>query len=765
MKLDRWIETVLKYPRTVIAGWLLLTTLMGWNILVLQIEPDVQEMLPDDFAIVKAMDEMNDLFGGSELILVSISSDNIFSENTLAKIRNMTVEIENLPYINKVVSLSNVEDIIGSDVGFEVSQVIDEFPVTEAEITAIKDRIRGNELLHGAVASRDFKNAAIIAMLNASVESYDDEQLFRDFDNIRRRYENPETIYLAGYPLTRREVAVTMQGDVMTLFPYGIVLMIIFLVFSFRSWIGAFLPFIILMLVVANTLGFMAILSMKFTFIGLMIPVMLIAVTSSYSIHILSQYFSECRDCQSPDNKLKVIKSAMNLMITPVFLSGLTTLIGFLSLQSHVLPPVHELGILVSFGIVVAFLTSMTFLPAALILLPFPLHLQSSSASGRLDRVLSNWGRYFTRHNKGFLLVFALIVIIIAVGIRRIEVDTNPVYFWDAKSELRKSSDFIDKEFGGSSQLSILAEGDIKSPEFLHKMEDLSGYLKTKEQITSVTSIVDQLKLMNRAFHADSARYYKIPKTREEVAQYLLLYTLSGDAEDLDQFVDYDYEKAQIIARIVETGSADSYRLYLDILDHIEKAFDASEFPSVTGMTAFVGVLADMVVKGQIRSLIISIVLVCLVTAVIFRSPVAGFLSVLPLTGAMLIVFGLMGFIGIRLDMATVMLSSIMIGIGIDYTIHFLYRCRLEVRKGLSLKAAIPITLQTSGKGILYNGLSVMTGFVVFLLSGFLPIYFFGFLIVISIVVCLLGALTVMPALLMISKPKFITHKNRSDDE
>jgi len=602
-------------------------------------------------------------------------------------------------------------------------------------------------------------------MLNNSVENYGDERLFRDFDNIRQRFENPETIYLAGYPLTRREVGATMQGDVMTLFPYGIVLMILFLVLSFRSWIGAFLPFVILILVVANTLGFMAILGMKFTFIGLMVPVMLIAVTSSYSIHILSQYFSECRECNNPNDKRNVIRSALNLMITPVFLSGLTTLIGFLSLQSHVLPPVHELGILVSFGIVVAFLISMTFLPAALALLPFPLHIQSSSSSGRLDRFLNNWGTYFTRHNKGFLLAFTFAIIIIASGIQRIEVDTNPVYFWDAKSELRKSSDFIDKEFGGSSQLSILAKGDIKSPEFLRKIEELSTYLKTKEQVTSVSSIVDQLKLMNRAFHADSAEYYKIPDTREEVAQYLLLYTLSGDAEDLDQFVDYDYEKAQIIARIVETGSAASYQLYLDILNHIRTIFNESEFPSVTGMTAFVGVLADMVVKGQIRSLIISIILVSLVTGVIFRSPVAGMLSVLPLTGAMLIVFGLMGFLGIRLDMATVMLSSIMIGVGIDYTIHFLYRCRLEVQKGFSLKAAIPITLQTSGKGILYNGLSVTTGFVVFLLSGFLPIYFFGFLIVISVMVCLLGALTVTPALLMISKPKFILNNNRRNNE
>jgi predicted RND superfamily exporter protein len=449
----------------------------------------------------------------------------------------------------------------------------------------------------------------------------------------------------------------------------------------------------------------------------------------------------------------------------PVFLSGLTTLIGFLSLQSHVLPAARELGILIALGIVLAFIINMTFLPAALGLLPFHQHLHRRSNTGRLNRLLNRWGGFITRHSRGFLLAVVFIVIGISLGIWRIKVDTNPVYFWDAKSEIRKSNDFINEHFGGSSQLSIMAEGDIKSPEFLRKMEKLSDFLRTQERVTSVTSIVEQLKLMNRAFHSDSVEYYKIPDTREEVAQYLFLYTISGDAENLDQFVDYDYKKAQITARILETGSAASYQLYLNILNYITNTFDESEFPLVTGMTAFTGTLADMVVTGQIRSLIISIVLVCLVTALIFRSPVAGLLSIIPLSSALIIIFGLMGYSHINLDMATVMISSIMIGIGIDYTIHFLYRCRLEMRGGLTIKQAIPVTLQTSGKGIFYNGFSVTVGFAVFLLSGFLPIYFFGFLIVISIIVCLMSALSTMPALLVISQPRFLTRKEGNDNE
>lgn len=760
-----WVNIVLNYPRSIIAILLLITLLIGWNIPRLELDADVRTMLPADFDIVLSMKAMEEIFGGSELVIMSITSDDLFSTRTLTKIQELTSEIEELPFVDKVIALTNVEDVEdvkGTEFGFEVGPVINDFPVTEAEVEAIKRRISANEMLYGSIVSEDFKNASIIAILEVKDESGDDEYIFQTFDNMRRRYENPETIHLAGLPLTRREVAVTMQDDLKTLFPYGIILMIFFLVFSFRSWLGAFLPFTIIIMVVVNTLGLMAILGMKFTFIGLMIPVMLIAVTSSYSIHIISHYFSEYAKYSDNMAKDDIIRSSLSLLKMPVFLSCLTTLIGFLSLQSHVLPPARELGVLVSFGIIIAFILSMTFLPAALKILPFSVHIHKGGKSGRFDRLLHIWGNYFARHNVGFIVFVGIIILTIATGIKQIEVDTNPIYFWDENSEIRRSNDFIDRELGGSSQLAILANGDIKSPEFLRKMEKLSDYLKSKPTISQVTSIVDQLKLMNQAFHGDSLEYKKIPESRDVVAQYLFLYSLTGDPEDLDRFVDYDYQQGQILVRVVEMGSSAAYDLFLDIKDYIRNHFAEDEFPAVTGMTAFVGVLADMVVSGQIRSLIISIGLVCLVTGVIFKSPLAGVLAIIPLSGAILIIFGLMGYLKIKLDMATVMLSSIMIGVGIDYTIHFLYRCRLEAQSGMSLKEAVPITIRTSGKGILYNGLSVVIGFSVFLVSGFLPIYFFGFLIVFSIIACLLGALTVMPAALIIINPAFLFRKQKT---
>ena len=763
--MKQWINPVLKYPRSVIALSILLTIILGSNIPKLRLDPDVKAMLPPDFDLIVSMDQMDELFGGSELVIMALTGDDIFSQPTLEKIAKMTSEIEAFPFVEKVVSLTNAADVIGSEDGFEVSEIIEEFPQGQAEVEQIKQRLQRNELLYGNIVSRDFTSTALIVMLANSDKSNSDEEIYQALTALKRRYEHPEIIHLAGYSLTRQALSVVMQRDILILFPYGVVLMIFFLVFSFRSWIGAFLPFVILILIAVNTLGLMGLLGLKFTIIGLVIPVMLIAVTSSYSIHIISHYFEEYAIESGSRSKDEIIRSSLGLLITPVFLSALTTLIGFLSLQSHVLPPIRELALLVSFGIVVAFILSLTFLPAALKILPFSVHLQEGRSSRRFNVFLDRWGRFFVHHKTIFLVILVGAVLLIGTGIPRIRVDTNPVCFWNKQSEIRQSNDFIDQYFGGSSQLSIWAKGDIKSPEFLQKMELLSEYLKSKPQVTQVVSIVDQLKLMNQAFHGDSVEYDCIPETREQVAQYLFLYTLSGDPEDLDQFVDYDYEQAQIQARVIEMGSTASYQLYRDCKEFISQNLSREEFPEVTGLTALIGVLAKMVVNGQIRSLIVSIILVCLVTALIFRSLMAGLLSILPLTGAILIIFGLMGYLQINLDMATVMLSSILIGVGVDYMIHFLFRYRLEVRSGHSWTSAVPRTLRTSGKGILYNGISVVIGFCVLLFSGFLPIYFFGFLIVFSIIACLLGALTVLPSILMITKPKFISMKDGSANE
>jgi len=752
------IEFDLKYPRSIIAACILLTLLMGWSIPRIQLEPDVKALMPQDFEIINAMKQMEDTFGGNDLVVVSITSENIFSSATLEKIEAMTAEIETLTTVDQVVSITNVPDVVGTADGFEVREVIDDLPTTASQIDSLKERIADNPMIYGTLVSTDFQKAGIIAYLDVAGHKNTDNEIYDTFMAIRHKYEGPEQIHMAGLPLTRREVSATMTSDVKKLFPYGIILMILLLVLTFHSWTGAFLPFTVVIMSIVFTVGLMVMVGVKMTVVEMLIPVMLIAIANSYSIQVITQYFVEYFNNPKAD-KDNLIRLILAYLTTPVLLSGFTTLVGFLSLRSHILPPAKNLGLLCACGTTIAFIYSLTFIPAALKLLNFPITIKAADSNVRTHRFLEGWGRFFIRFRKPFLIACLIGIIIVSTGMSRIIVDTNPIAYWKKSAEIRQSNDVIDRNFGGSSTISILATGDIKDPEFLHKIDSLCVFLESQPAVTYANSIVDLLKRMNRAFHGDSVQYNVIPATAEEVAQYLFLYSLTGDTKDLDRFVDYDYTQSQILARVNDSGSKTSYKLYTDTRDYIAKHLGSENFPSVSGMAPLIGVLSKLVVDGQIRSLALSIVAVFLIVAIAFRSAVAGLISIVPLSAAVLCLFGVMGYVGITLNMATALISSIMIGVGIDYTIHFIYRFRLEARKDGDAERAVLRTLTTSGKGIVYNAVSVIIGFMVLMLSGFEPIFFFGFLIVFSIIICLVGALTILPALLVSTKPAFIFGK------
>lgn len=760
---ERLIDWVLDYPRTVIGFFLLVTVLMAWNIPKLVIDPDIKNMLPSDLEVVKSIDYLEETFGGSELVLLSLSAPEVLSSRTLEKIQQLTAEVEQYEKVDRVLSLTNAYEIVGTADGFEVRDLIERFPETADERGALQKRIQANDMLYGNIVSKDFKRTAIIAVLKAMPGNTSDENTYQFFDNLRQKYQSPEEIHLAGLPLTRRAITHTMQSDMKALFPFGIMLMILLLVFSFRSWLGAFLPFIVVIISILNTLGLMGLLRLKFTFISILIPVMLIAIANDYSIHLVAHYFEEYRR-SGERNRRVLISRTWNYIKIPVLLAAITTIFGFLSLQSHLLPPARQLGLMSGFGITLALILSVTFVPAAMQLLDFPVVLKEDHGSSSPALVgFTRWGRFFIRHRLVFLASVGVIILVVATGILRIVVDTNPMDYYRPDSEIRISNKIIDESFGGSAQLSILANGDLQEPAFLRKIDSLSAYLAQEPTVTRVNSLVTMLKEMNKAFHGDSIEQKVLPTTREAVAQYLLLFSLSGREDELSQFVNYDYTQGQIVVRVNETSSMKLHKMLYDTRNYVRRNYSTASFPSITGIVAIIGELVDMVVRGQVRSILLSIVAVSAITMLIFRSIVAGLISIVPLTGAVLIVFGLMGYAGIELNVATAMLSSIMIGVGIDYTIHFLYRFRYEVQRGQDAETAVITTLCTSGKGIIYNALSVIVGFTVLLVSGFMPIYFFGFLIVFSISSCLIGALTIMPALMVTIHPRFIFNQKNKE--
>jgi predicted RND superfamily exporter protein len=273
--------------------------------------------------------------------------------------------------------------------------------------------------------------------------------------------------------------------------------------------------------------------------------------------------------------------------------------------------------------------------------------------------------------------------------------------------------------------------------------------------VSEVSSISSVVRRMNETISGEGEAGNRIPDSKEAVAQLFLMYSMSGDPSDFDRMVDFPYEHALLSARIGSISTGELTRVSKAAKTFIAEQPD-SPFTAISGFARLLTELIAAMVYGQIWSLLLSLVVVTLIVALLFRSMVAGLLAIVPLAAAMSLLFGLMGYIGIELNHITALLASIMIGVGVDYTIHFLWRYREERRMGLAPDSAVFTAMTTTGRGIVFNALSVIVGFAVLFISGFVPIKWFGFLVTVSIGTCLLGALVVLPALALVARPQFL---------
>ena len=368
--------------------------------------------------------------------------------------------------------------------------------------------------------------------------------------------------------------------------------------------------------------------------------------------------------------------------------------------------------------------------------------------------MLGYFGDLVSGKPKTIIIVSLVISLVAATGIFLVVIDTNPENYYSQDSPVVHASQITSNYFGGSTNISVVYKGDIKQPDLMNRIDNMEKQLQEMPEVGNTTSIARVVRQMSRALNdEDESGYDKIPTTRNAVAQYFELYSMSGDPDDFEKLVDFPYEHAQVTARISEISTRKINHL-VEFVRNMTRNDENVEM--VGGFATILAEIARLIVKGQLISLFAAMILVCILIMIIFRSITAGFISITPLALSMVLLFGLMGFFHIELNIVTAMLSSIMIGVGIDYTIHFLWRYKEELSKGLRYEEAVKRTLTTTGRGIVFNAFSVIIGFAALLVSNFLPVKFFGFLVVVSIGACLIGALILIPALCIVVKPKFL---------
>jgi len=761
----RLMGWIVDHPWWVIALTGAVTLLFAAFIPGIKTEQDFREYLPRDDPAVQALEEAEERYGAQIFSLIAFEADDtVFQVSTLEKIKDLEDRIAEIPGVEEVQSLLTAQIITGTEAAITVGPAAPggRVPESPEELSAYRDRVMGSRQLRGMFVSEDGQAAAIMFKLDPRLSTVETEEIARKVEVMAREYEGPERIYLAGGMFEALEAQRMMTRDLKVLLPVAVVMIVVVLYLSFRSLRGVVIPLVVVCLGVIWTVGAMAIAGVPFTVISIIIPVILLAMGTADGIHIVNRYY-EVAARGLP--KREVVLATMSEMTSPVVMTSLTTIAGFLSLLATFLVPQRQFGVFTAVGMAAELILSLTLIPAILSLLRLPATgtKEQQLEHGFLARGLARLGSGVVRHRAWVLAIAVVLVAISLVGVPRLRLETELSQYIGEDSPIAQTMQVMDDRFGGAMQLAIEIDtgrrDGLKDPEVLAKIAALEEFLEAEPAISTTNSIADLVREMNQKFHGDDPAYYVIPEDGRLVSQLLFLFTFQGGS--LGSMALGDFSAGEVFARV---QGIDSTQEIEELMERIQAYLD--ENFNVHGIRAReVGIaqvsisLLNRLVASQATSLGTSMVAVWAIVALLMRSLLAGLISLIPLVITVALNFGFMAYTGRPLDIATMMIGSIVIGVGIDYAIHFQSRFRLEYARAKNPKPAqiIEQTMRTSGRGIVYNAVTVGLGFAVLVFSTLKGTAIFGSLIATAMGLSALAALTVIPALLATLRPRSIT--------
>ncbi len=700
-----------------------LTVAFAYQIPSLKINSDFVKSLPDDDPIAMQYKQIGKKYKGTDIGMIVLETENIYTAELIKNVQRVTDSLKLMPEIATVTSLTNIINIKSDSAGIEIGSLIDEYalPQTDAELADLKLKIDQNSMYKGSIVSEDGTATMIMFTMQSGVNN---EEVMKNVKTTVNAMNLPERINYGGMPMMLLEISDLIIKDIVWLVPIISVVLIVILFLSFHSLLGTVLPLLAVAIAGIWTFGIMALLNYDVTMVGGVIPVVLFAVGSAYAIHVVNHI----KEITSADFKKSVIESIAYLFL-PVFLSSLTTVFGFLSfIFGSYLGMIQDFGLFAAVGTFFSFVLAMTLLPA--IQSYFPNKATSIQKTENQSSVISTFilkplNTLLFKHPK---YIFAIWISILVFGLASSTLlvrNTNVSGYFKEDNAARISENILQTKFGGSSPVYVVFEGDMQSPEVLSQMRAMEVFLKQNPYISSTNSIAGLIEELNDAMGEGK----KIPDDRAKIEQ--LWFLLDGQ-DALQQLVADDLQEGVIQARFASVKSRDTDKLIADVSNYIaEHQTDACKM-SLNGMPSIYSQMDKSLLNSQISSIALAILLVFLLIGFSIKSFKLGFFGIIPILATIVLLFGFMGITGIPLDIATVLVASVAIGIGIDYSIHIISSYNHYLKEGNSVEEAIQKTILLSGKAIVINVLSVAAGFLVLVFSQIVPMQFFGLLVAIS---------------------------------
>ncbi|MEO0083641.1 MAG: MMPL family transporter [candidate division WOR-3 bacterium] len=742
-----FFRAVYKLRFVIVALTISASLFFGYWALRIKINPNVASYLPNSDPAVKVFNEIGENFDGNYLAIVAIEADDVFNPITLQCISLLTSQIKQVDGVSDVISLANIIDIKKGDVGIEVGKLLDEsnLPKSDSETNKLKHYVLSKEIYRGHIISEDGKTTLLIVRLQSDVDQI---EVVKQIKQVVGKSKGAEKIFYAGVPFQMLEINQIIQSDLKLLIPIVALLIGLVLFLSFGSVVGVVLPIVTVLIGIVITLGTMSILKIPLTIISNIIPVIIFTVGSAYSIHIINRFYEKTAETQSS------LSTLLNGVSVSVILAGITTIAGFISFVfGSYLTMIKEFGLFTDLGVLVSLIISLTFVPAWLFIFSSHLKIKDKFAIKNFSkfRIVNQLRTLMSKANRLVLIATCLIVIISLLAIPKLTRSADMIEYFKPKSQTRIAEQMMKNKFGGSVPIQILVKGDIQDPIVLNKISELQTFLSAHPDIHYPQSIVDLITEMSYVIGEGRV----IPDNKEKVIN--LWFLLEGE-EMVNQMVNSDKSAAVVQAMVSGIETKQSKQMLRDIENYLmdNNTDDCTMF--LTGSPIIYDHLDKSLSRSQIQSLIIALVLVFICLVIMMRSFWISAVGLIPIIFTLVVIFGFMGYAKIPLDVATVLVGSVSIGIGIDYAIHFLNRYQQEIKQNKHHKIkAVLNTLKTSGRAILINVLTVSIGFLVLVFANLIPLQRFGILIAITMIFSGISALVVLPAIIL------VTNKNKEE--
>lgn len=716
-----------------------------------RMETDLDKYMPQDHPAFVYSDMAEEHFNIKDGILIAIEHpDGIYNTGTLQKIKDITKALQDMKSVesNDVTSLYTADNILGTEDGLDVKAFYKRVPNTQEKIEELRYLVRQNDMVQGRLVSNDESVALVVASIADSVFSM---EFYNEILAFAESYEGPETIYVAGVPIVEGTMAYLGPKDMKTMVPIVIVVIALVLYAVLRSLRYTFATLAVVLFSTIWAFGLMAVLGISIYAVTIMIPVMLIAIGVADGIHLYNhlQLFME----DHPDaNLTTAVWDMIKSMWKPVMMTSVTTAVGFISLLTSEVYPIKYFGIFTAFGVMMAMVFSLVFIPAFAFAIGLSRKKKVKNPKVKkvsfVEKLSFAFANGTLRYKTALITAIIVMLVISGIGIQKVWINSSFLENFEENSDIVRTDAFVNKHFGGTSSINVILESPDKNVMIDPDVETLIDQMQTDVEklplVGNSFSISDYIRRMNTVMHADDPAFDVIPDSQEMIAQYLLLYEMSGDPENLWKVVDYDYRKANITFQLKSDNSKDISEA-IELLEKYREPFAQLNVEmNYAGSGYKALVFTDLILTGQIKSLLLSIGIIILLLALMFRKISIGFIGAIPVVITAAISFGVMGLFNISLSTTTALVSSIAIGIGIDYAVHFIERYKIYALQTGDKLHTTGATMHHSGRAIAFNAFVVIMGFLVLLFSVFPPNRWLGALVSFNMFVSFLATVTIM---------------------